>query len=428
MPREAAKVPGLRKRGPLYYCTLSVDGKQREESCRTGDLREAKAYRARRLREIAAGDVPGGLGSLTIAAYAKRWLPTRGRSADYEERWLRLHIEPDIGDRVLETLRPKDVAAWVESLKARGLSARSIRNAHGVLSVMLEHARFEEAIVSNVAKGLPRGTLPKIGRSTEPAFATEQVGILLFDERIEHVRRVLYALAAFGGMRAGEAAGRRWRDLQAREPLDALHVATQYDARPLKGADGEDDAARVVPVHPELAEILATWRGAWSTYYGREPRPEDWITPFDHHAAGPMTRDQITKAMARDLVKVGIDATPGLGMHSCRRWFITTARGAGADAATVAEITHRPRGDVLEASYTRRSWETLCRVVEALGDSEPTPRAWGDSWGGLENPVENGGGAGNRTLVRERSRPASTCVFRDLYFASFAPTDGLSRR
>ncbi len=57
----------------------------------------------------------------------------------------------------------------------------------------------------------------------------------------------------------------------------------------------------------------------------------------------------------------------GLGMHSFRRWFISAAQAGGAAKDVVRETTHRPKGDVLEDSYTRRSWETLCAAVLAVG-------------------------------------------------------------
>ena len=41
------------------------------------------------------------------------------------------------------------------------MAPKSIRNVHGVLSALLSRARFEELVVDNAAKGLPRGELPK---------------------------------------------------------------------------------------------------------------------------------------------------------------------------------------------------------------------------------------------------------------------------
>lgn len=359
----------LRKRGERWYALIPMgDGKRREESTGTGDRREAERYLRRRVAEVSGGELP--IGRLTITAYSERWLPDRKaaiRSGDDEERWLRLWILPRLGARPIEDVTPPEVAAWVRELRDAGLSARSVRNAHGVLVALLGHAAFNGAIPSNPAKGLPRGILPKIGRSKRPAFSRAELLVLLTDDRIEWSRRVVYAIAAFTGCRLGEAVGRRWRDLEAREPLRGLRIATQYDDRPLKGAGDEDEAERLAPVHEELEGVLDEWRRVgWEKYFGRLPRGEDWIIPGDLEATRPLTRQQVTKALARDLRRVDLQVEAGAGMHSFRRSFVSLARNAGAEGELVAQITHAPRGSVLDDAYTRREWAALCDVVSRI--------------------------------------------------------------
>lgn len=441
---------GLRRRGHVIYAVYrGPDGRQVEESTETNDKRAAKAYRARRLQEVADGtwQPKSDRAAITVRLHADSWLPKRRkkiRSWAAEEKWLRLYILPSLGDVELERLRPKRVARWIEELQeVHGLSAASVRNAHGVLSALLGDAVFEEIIIANPAKGLPRGILPRIGRSTRPAFTRAQVLELLTCTSIDEERRMLYALAALGGLRTGEAVGRRWRDLEAREGLRALRVATQYNDEPLKGARGEDTAERIVPVHPELDQVLEEWRVAWAKHFGRVPRPDDWIVPqrFDELAL-PRTRNQVSKALRRDLDRAGVEHVSGLGMHSFRRWFISAAQAGGAAKDVVREITHRPKGDVLEDSYTRRSWAVLSAAVECLelalddgADVIPATAIAGVDAGehpGASRKVAgslrvDGGGAGNRTPVRERSRRASTCVVRVFEVSlSVMPTNGPS--
>lgn len=413
MPREAK--PSLRKRRGVWYARVPVaGGGRREVSLRTGDKREAQA-KLRDVALVAAGEVPPG--RLTLAEYAStKWLPervTQIRSGADEERWLRLHVLPRLGDHVLGELTPPDVAAWVRSLRDDGLAARSVRNAHGVLVAMLGHATFHGAILTNPARHLPRGVLPTIGRSKRPAYRAHEVSTLVYDERIDWPRRVVYAIAAFTGCRPGEACGRRWRDLEAREPMRALRIATQWNDAPLKGSRDEDTAERLVPVHPELEAVLDAWRRiGWERHHGRIPTADDFIVCGDIAGTRPFTANQIVKAHRRDLGRVGLDADAGAGLHSMRRSFVTMARAAGADAADIAEVTHRPKGDVLEASYTRRSWETLCSVVARIelrrdegAEVIRLPLAAAGSGGcsgGSETEVsetttEKGGGAGNRT-------------------------------
>jgi len=418
MPREAK--PSLRKRRGIWYALIPLGGgKRREVSLRTGDKREAQA-KLRDEAEIARGERP--LGKLTLAEYAERWLPERMsqiRSGADEERWLRLHVLPRLGEHVLGELTPPDVAAWVRSLRDDGLAARSVRNAHGALAAMLGHATFHGAILTNPARHLPRGVLPAIGRSKRPAYRAHEASTLVYDPRIEWPRRVVYAIAAFTGCRPGEACGRRWRDLEAREPMRALRIATQWNDAPLKGSRDEDTAERLVPVHPELDRILDEWRRVgWERHHGRIPRADDWIVPGDIGGTVPLTRNQATKAHARDLARVGLELDAGAGLHSMRRFFVSTARNAGADAADIAEVTHRPKGDVLEDAYTRRSWEALCSVVERIqlrrDEGAEVVRlplvaavsvgcSVGSETEASEITTEKGGGAGNRRRVPPRN-------------------------
>jgi integrase len=68
--------------------------------------------------------------------------------------------------------------------------------------------------------------------------------------------RVACALACYVGARLGEIASLRWRHV---EP-DSITIALSWEG-PLKARyEDDEDAARVVPLGPELAAILSAWR------------------------------------------------------------------------------------------------------------------------------------------------------------------------
>jgi len=63
-------------------------------------------------------------------------------------------------------------------------------------------------------------------------------------------------------------------------PLGSLQVHTQYDDQPLKTSSGDDTKERLVPVHADLARLLAEWHGAgFEEAYGRAPTLDDFIVP-----------------------------------------------------------------------------------------------------------------------------------------------------
>ena len=96
---------------------------------------------------------------MTLSEFASTFLEDRRtRSLAKEETAWRLHVEPHLGAHRLEELSPQHMAAWIEALKDAGeLAPKSIRNVHGVLSTMLQQARFEGLVDDNAARALPRG-------------------------------------------------------------------------------------------------------------------------------------------------------------------------------------------------------------------------------------------------------------------------------
>ncbi len=90
----------------------------------------------------------------------------------------------------------------------------------------------------------------------------------------EHAR-VLAAFGGLAGLRLGAIAGLRWGDLDTTAtPLWRLTSSRAYDGKPTKIGK-----ASVVPVHPVLAEMLATWRHGWGQMFGRAPAADDPIVP-----------------------------------------------------------------------------------------------------------------------------------------------------
>lgn len=374
-----------RRSGPDVYQVNFTDqtGKLRQELA-GGRLEDAKRLLVQRRREVKEGRyVPGGAPSaaMTIETLGAQWIAERRaqgmRSWKDAERHVRLHIVPGIGRKRVGELRPREVAAWVQSMKDAGkLSAKSINNVHGTLHAILEVARFRELVVGNPAS-LPRGMLPRPSKKKQPRFERDEIALLLGDERIAEHRRVFYAMQALGGLRLGEASGRRWGDLSFDGPLlaerapgllHALRVATQYEDKPLKTAKDEDVRERLVPVHPVLADILDRWlSGGFELQFGRAPRPDDWLIP-DPRTGKPRTQNQARRALARDCELVGIEAR---GTHSFRRAFISLARSGGAPKDLLEVITHNARGAIIDV-YTTFEWPSLCGAVRclrfALGD------------------------------------------------------------
>lgn len=381
-PRKTPLPRGIYERkladGSVAYSISFQDGegKQRQERVGTS-LDAAKRLRAERIEQVAAGTYTPGDGAPSMPTIAQ-YVPTytavlRGEKrrtvGDVEQR-LRDHVVPALGHHRLDELRPKDVAAWVTSMRANGaLSPKTVRNIHGALSAMLALAVFEEIIDTNPAKGLRIGTLPKIQRRKVPAWTREEIATWIWDARIPEDRRVAYAICSFTGTRLGEAAGMRLRDLdRAARPLWLWDLKTQYDGEPLKGDDGGNP--RSIPIHRELQRIIEAWLAeGWVRWIGRQPTRDDFVVPRED---GTVHSKQSlgSKAVVRHARLVGIEKGDR-DFHSFRRSMITLTRTDGADGSVLERITHNAAGEQID-QYTLYGWEALCGAISALRLDPPS--------------------------------------------------------
>ena len=386
---------------------------------------------ARRKRDAAKGvQVTRDASPRThLDTYAERWHARQRRigkrNADREYSSYRRHVSPRIGSMPVGEIKPLDVLELSETLVARGeISPKSVRNCIGIVSSIFRLAVLEGAVEVNPVSQTPRDGLPSMGSGGGQTYTRDESLALVTDPRIGWDRRVVFALQFFTGMRIGETCGRRWRDWVPNvEPLGSLRVHTQYNDQPLKTAKSGDAKERTVPVHPELEKVLWCWQGqGFEAVYGRPPGPDDFIVP-DPRTMAARTQSQATKSHKRDAELIGI---PNKGSHALRRFMISAARSSGARRDVLEQITHNARGAIIDV-YTSWEWPALCEAVSCLKvDPERLPgRIYDISYdicvSQNANPRQSlrlfGGGGGNRTHVRKRSRMASTCVVCVLNFA-----------
>lgn len=359
---------GVYRRGRwLWISYAGPTGEVVRESTRQSDQRTAERMLRERKGAVAA-DAWRPLSELdrpTVAEYAPRWLAKlearKVRTVhDYNAR-TRDHVLPLVGSMRLCDMRPRHVHAFIAQLAERGLAPRTQRHVYECLHSLCKAAVIDEVIASSPCV-IERGILPAIA-DRDPTwrytalFAVDEIERLISAEEVPEDRRVLYALQALAGLRFGEAAGRRWRDLDGgAQPLGRMVVATQYSDRPLK-----TNIPREVPVHPTLAAMLAEWRlGGWARMMGRAPTRDDLVIPS---RLGRVRSVRLGHTrLDEDLERLGLRARR---QHDLRRSFITLARARGARSDVLKAITHGAGKAVMDL-YTTWPWATLCEAVLAL--------------------------------------------------------------
>ena len=243
------------------------------------------------------------------------------------------HILPNIGNIPLNRLTTLDIQKFYKKLlecgrvvraeskgQPRGLSAKTVRNLHQILSSALDLAVQQRLIPSNPAAGC---ALPRAERQEIRTLTTDQLNAFFREAKASGVLE-LYYLDLATGLRRGELLGLRWEDIdwQHRE----LHIRRQLarvggkvTEAPLK----TKNAYRTLPLGEDTIGILAQQKEKVGT--------SPWVFPGP--AGGPLSPDSVLHMLHRVLERAGL---PRLRFHDLRLTFATLALQNGIDVKTVS--------------------------------------------------------------------------------------------
>ncbi len=334
--------------------------------------------------------ITGSDGPLTVEGYAKIFLAkitAMGKDAYEHEQCLRNHVVPTIGSMELTEVRAVDLMRIVAAMQVKGLNARTkhgcaprtIGKVLKTLKVFFKRAMIEERILRNPCESIEPSMLPKMVDHSPTwragaVFTRDEAIMVMFDERIPADRRMLYQLLFYAGLRFGESAALTVSCWTAGlEPLGQLLVSQSYQSRTGRVKSTKTTTTRKIPVHPELAALLAAWLapgGGFERLMGRGYRRADVLVPDvnGHNRNQPV----LYKQWKRDLALLGLRHRR---IHDTRRSFITWALRDGAKRDTLRWVTHgRETGDTVMI-YNEVSWEDLCSQVSPLNLSPPPPTA-----------------------------------------------------
>lgn len=360
----------LLPRGTRLYAKIkNIDGEQQrvrtdfvvgqeEAAQRWAEEQEESIARARALKPA------GETGPLTITLYARAWLKKRKTKTVGDDKGrLEKHVLPRIGHVAIKDARPRHFRDLIVELKNDStLAPKTIREISGLCHTLFNSAIIDELITENPVK-YEKGVLPK-KLDKDPSWRRQaiytrtEVEQLLSDERIPIDRRVLYALKFFTG-RHSEVSGLTWEQYDpVTKPLGSLAIDKT-----------KTDVPRLIPVHPTLAKVLASWKlFGWEDLYGDKPRPMDLIVPTRNLSRRDANEAQ--RQLVYDLEKIGLRVKAGKSRnrrgHDLRRTLITLARGDGAIDSLLRWITHGPKPSEILDVYSSPPWESLCTEIGKL--------------------------------------------------------------
>jgi integrase len=387
-------VASIYARGNVLWCRVKDEADKwisRPTPFRPGE--DAKAQRYADAAQAAIDERrTGGTTAkpMSVSEYAEQWLTIRremheATRARYEAAGtgrvqyrdhatdagrMRKHVISHLGTMRLADVRPRHLAEWIHYMRTKTtLAPHTVRNVYGLVTAMFRdaavagHVESSPAILTKTQLGEDDGSADGAGR-----YSREHLALMLGSAALPEHARVFAALGGLAGLRLGAIAGLRWGDLDTTAtPLWRLTSSRTYDGKPTKTGK-----ASVVPVHPVLAEMLASWRHGWGQMFGRAPAAEDPIVPrapgkWRDAPGTPHTEKTGGDLMDDILTTLAIPAAP-MKVHALRSTFISMALEDGADDRLIERITHTP-GKSRRAfdRYDRADyWPQLCAEVAKL--------------------------------------------------------------
>lgn len=347
---------------------------------------------------------------VTLEQWSRHWIEIAKRDIDPKTHstyasLIRRHIIPAIGDKKIAALKPSDVVAVRSRISDRGLATSTARQAHVVLSLMLDAARRDRLCRTNVAEDAPKagGRRKQIVQSKRGAFTTEQVvRILAAASTMDASEGSRWWFKIMTGARQGEILGATLNDLHLDEGYYVVNWKLEHLSREhgCSGTCGYKQAARcpdahwrvpddfekvqvdgawhltrpksrtgrVVPLIPQMVEALR--RHLDARQKGKNPHGLIWhdhgrpIRPKDD---GQQWRDLLVAAQ----VITPEQAIPGGPMtgHWARHTAVTVLMElTNGDAQLVGEIVGHSSAEVTEM-YRHARAEERQAAMAALGQA-----------------------------------------------------------
>jgi integrase len=283
MARKRYQRGHLLLQGNVWYVKYREDvivaGKEKPVRIRRCTRLGAKSeFPTKRLAERRAEQILSRINGLdyrpgriaTFDELVERWkaevlttqLPSSARAV---RSHLRCHILPQLGKLRLEQFGVENQQTFINRVSQKDVSRKTVLNVLGTLSSILTTARNWGYTCEKI--DMDKLRLPPRGEKHEAAhFTVDQLNKILVIA--EEPWRTLYCILTLDGLRAGEALGLQWGDID----LDRSLLYIRRSAWCGKTQTTKTKASEtVLPIPSRLVAVLSNYRAQW------KPNPEGFL-------------------------------------------------------------------------------------------------------------------------------------------------------
>lgn len=269
---------------------------------------------------------------LWLEDYAK--LKVRPSTHKTYQGFIKHHVTPNIGSIPLLKLTTMDLQKMYKKLlesgrvdrteakdKPKGLSTKTVRNIHQMVSSALRFAMEQKLIPENPAT---RCALPKVERKEMKTLPMDQLNAF-FDEAKRTGVFELYYIDLLTGLRRGELLGLKWDDIDFKNGI--LHVRRQVmrqEGKMVEAPLKTKNSYRSIAIPADAVEVLKMQRDKIGT-------SSEYVFPSP--TGGPMSSDSVLHMLQRVLKRAGLER---IRFHDLRHTFATLALQNGVDVKTVS--------------------------------------------------------------------------------------------
>ena len=275
------------------------------------------------------------------------------------------HIKPQLSKIPLNDLTTLHLQQFYKKLLAegrverieaqkqpKGLSAKTVRNIHQIISSALKLAVEQRLIARNPADGC---ALPKAEHKEMKTLTADQLSTFFREARDSGVYE-LYYLDLATGLRRGELLGLKWTDIDLdRGVLKIQRAISRQNGKVVEAPLKTKNAYRTLPLSADAIDVLKAQKNKVGS--------SEWVFPSP--TGGPMSPDSVLHMLQRVLKRAGL---PRIRFHDLRHTFATMALQNGVDVKTVSSMLgHYSAGFTLD-TYAHVTTDAQLKAAQTMGN------------------------------------------------------------